>query len=83
MRWNKARKSFLAAAVALALSGSTGQAMPTGGVVDTGSVTGLVGGTVANGGTLTVNAPRRCTSTLMRLCSTVSQAAISRKSWAI
>ena len=57
MRWNKARKSFLAAAVALALSGSTGQAMPTGGVVDTGSVAGLVGGTVANGGTLTVNAP--------------------------
>ena len=57
MRWNKARDSFLAAAVALALSGSTGQAMPTGGVVDTGSVAGLVGGTVANGGTLTVNAP--------------------------
>lgn len=57
MRWNKARDSFLAAAVALALSGSTGLAMPTGGVVDTGDVSGLVGGTVANGGTLTVNAP--------------------------
>lgn len=46
----------LALAVALALTGSTALAMPTGGTVASGDVTGLTDGTVASGGTIATNA---------------------------
>ena len=45
----------LTAAICLALSASTAFAMPTGGTIAQGTVSGLTGGTVASGGTLTPN----------------------------
>ena len=45
----------LTAAICLALSASTAFAMPTGGNVIQGTVSGLTGGTVTSGGTLTPN----------------------------
>ena len=58
MKWSfkhKSRKAFLTAAICLALSQSV-FAMPTGGEVKTGDVTGITtNGTVANGGTINVN----------------------------
>ncbi|MBR2216224.1 MAG: filamentous hemagglutinin N-terminal domain-containing protein [Selenomonadaceae bacterium] len=53
--WKKGKKSALALAVALALSVGTALAMPTGGDVKAGDVTGIVNGTVASGGTINVN----------------------------
>ena len=57
MKWSfnhKSRKAFLTAAICLALSQSV-FAMPTGGKVVGGTVTGITNGTVANGGTINVN----------------------------
>lgn len=57
MKWSfnhKSRKAFLTAAICLALSQSV-FAMPTGGKVVDGTVTGITNGTVANGGTINVN----------------------------
>ena len=57
MKWSfnhKSRKAFLTAAICLALSQSV-FAMPTGGKVVDGTVTGIVNGTVASGGTINVN----------------------------
>lgn len=57
MKWrfhHKARKAFLTTAICLALSQSV-FAMPTGGKVVDGTVTGIVNGTVASGGTINVN----------------------------
>ena len=57
MKWrfhHKARKAFLTMAICLALSQSV-FAMPTGGKVVDGTVTGIVNGTVASGGTINVN----------------------------
>ncbi len=58
MKWSfnhKSRKAFLTAAICLALSQSV-FAMPTGGKVVDGTVTGIAtNGTVANGGTINVN----------------------------
>lgn len=57
MKWSfnhKSRKAFLTAAICLALSQSV-FAMPTGGEVQMGKVTGIENGTVANGGTINVN----------------------------
>ena len=45
----------LTAAICLALSASTAFAMPTGGTIAHGTVSGLTGGTVTSGGTLTPN----------------------------
>ncbi|MGN0941851.1 MAG: filamentous hemagglutinin N-terminal domain-containing protein, partial [Selenomonadaceae bacterium] len=55
MKWiEKLHKKALTAAVCLALSASTAFAMPSGGNVISGGVDGIVDGTVASGGTLTV-----------------------------
>ena len=55
MKWiEKLHKKALTAAVCLALSASTAFAMPSGGNVISGGVDGIVYGTVASGGTLTV-----------------------------
>lgn len=57
MKWSfnhKSRKAFLTAAICLALSQSV-FAMPTGGKVVDGTVTGITNGTVASGGTINVN----------------------------
>lgn len=58
MKWSfnhKSRKTFLTAAICLALSQSV-FAMPTGGKVAVdGTVTGITNGTVASGGTINVN----------------------------
>lgn len=51
---HKSRVAFLTAAICMALSSSV-FAMPTGGALEKGNVTGLENGTVANGGTLNVN----------------------------
>lgn len=51
----KTKKRLLATAIALSLATSTAFAMPTGGAVVDGSITGLVNGTVANGGTIELN----------------------------
>ena len=52
-KMNRMKAAFLATAIALTLSGSAAYAMPEGGSVASGSVTGLTNGTVASGGTLT------------------------------
>lgn len=52
-KMNRMKAAFLATAIALTLSGSAAYAMPEGGSVATGTVTGLTNGTVASGGTLT------------------------------
>ena len=52
-KMNRMKAAFLATAIALTLSGSSAYAMPEGGSVAAGSVTGLTNGTVASGGTLT------------------------------
>ena len=57
MKWSfnhKSRKAFLTAAICLALSQSV-FAMPTGGKVVDGDVAGITNGTVASGGTISVN----------------------------
>lgn len=57
MKWSfnhKSRKAFLTAAICLALSQIV-FAMPTGGKVVDGTVTGITNGTVASGGTINVN----------------------------
>lgn len=56
-KWNEKRNlGALALAIALALGGSPAvQAMPQGGTVASGDVTGLSDGTVSSGGTLTAN----------------------------
>ena len=51
-KMNRMKAAFLATAIALTLSGSAAYAMPEGGSVASGSVTGLTNGTVASGGTL-------------------------------
>ncbi|MDY6299860.1 MAG: filamentous hemagglutinin N-terminal domain-containing protein, partial [Selenomonadaceae bacterium] len=56
MKWrfhHKARKAFLTAAICLALSQSV-FAMPTGGKVIEGDITGITNGTIASGGTINV-----------------------------
>lgn len=57
MKWNEKRNlGALALAIALALGGSPAvQAMPQGGTVASGDVSGLSDGTVSSGGTLTAN----------------------------
>jgi len=52
-KMNRMKAAFLATAIALTLSGSAAYAMPEGGSVASGTVTGLTNGTVASGGTLT------------------------------
>lgn len=52
-KMNRMKAALLASAIVLSLSGSTVYAMPQGGSVAVGSVTGLTDGTVASGGTLT------------------------------
>lgn len=52
-KMNRMKAALLASAIVLSLSGSTVYAMPQGGYVAVGSVTGLTDGTVASGGTLT------------------------------
>lgn len=52
-KMNRMKAALLASAIVLSLSGSTVYAMPQGGSVVVGSVTGLTDGTVASGGTLT------------------------------
>ena len=56
-KWNRKRSlGALALAIALMLGGSPAtQAMPQGGTVTSGDVTGLSNGTVSSGGTLTAN----------------------------
>lgn len=56
-KWNRKRSlGALALAIALALGGSPAvQAMPQGGTVASGDVSGLSDGTVSSGGTLTAN----------------------------
>lgn len=56
MKWrfhHKARKAFLTMAICLALSQSV-FAMPTGGKVIEGDITGITNGTIASGGTINV-----------------------------
>ena len=56
MKWrfhHKARKAFLTTAICLALSQSV-FAMPTGGKVIEGDITGITNGTIASGGTINV-----------------------------
>ncbi len=56
MKWrfhHKARKAFLTTAICLALSQSV-FAMPTGGKVIEGNITGITNGTIASGGTINV-----------------------------
>lgn len=56
MKWSfnhKSRKAFLTAAICLALSQSV-FAMPTGGDVKMGNITGITDGTIASGGTINV-----------------------------
>ena len=56
MKWrfhHKARKAFLTTAICLALSKSV-FAMPTGGKVIEGDITGITNGTIASGGTINV-----------------------------
>lgn len=52
-KMNRMKAAFLATAIALTLSGGAAYAMPEGGSVASGTVTGLTNGTVASGGTLT------------------------------
>lgn len=57
MKWSfnhKSRKAFLTAAICLALSQSV-FAMPTGGKIIQGDITGITDGTIASGGTINVN----------------------------
>ena len=57
MKWSfnhKSRKAFLTAAICLALSQSV-FAMPTGGEVVQGDITGITDSTIASGGTINVN----------------------------
>ena len=57
MKWSfnhKSRKAFLTAAICLALSQSV-FAMPTGGKIVQGDITGITDGTIASGGTINVN----------------------------
>ncbi|WP_298462663.1 filamentous hemagglutinin N-terminal domain-containing protein [uncultured Mitsuokella sp.] len=57
MKWSfnhKSRKAFLAAAICLALSQSV-FAMPTGGKIVQGDITGITDGKIASGGTINVN----------------------------
>lgn len=57
MKWSfnhKSRKAFLTAAICLALSQSV-FAMPTGGKVVQGDITGITDSTIASGGTINVN----------------------------
>ncbi|MBR2216220.1 MAG: filamentous hemagglutinin N-terminal domain-containing protein [Selenomonadaceae bacterium] len=53
--WQKGKKSAVALAVSLVFSVGTALAMPTGGSVVTGDVSGITNGTVASGGTINVN----------------------------
>ena len=50
-----AKNSLLTALVCLSLSTGTAWAMPQGGKVVVGDITGITDGTVANGGTINVN----------------------------